>query len=522
MRAVTASRMRELDRRTIEDHGVAGEILMERAGEGVAEHVMFLAEARGLAGCRVDCFAGKGNNGGDAFVVSRVLAEAGYAAETWLAADADAVTGDARVHLDRMLAAGVPLHVLPDASAWDALKRERPSGGAIVVDGLLGTGTEGPARGVAAAAIDYVNALAGDASVVAIDIPSGLNADTGECAGPVVRADVTVTFAYPKCGLLAPGAAECVGNVEVQDIGIVGEPDQAGPDEPVLITPSDLRAVFPSRRRVSHKGTYGHALLIGGSSSYRGAMLLAAAAAVRSGAGLVTVLVPGEQACVGAGAVPEAMFQSGRTNVDGALAADCLEVWGRDVSEFDAVLVGPGMTTRPDTRAIVETVLAACTAPVVLDADALNVCAGATELLRDARGPVVVTPHPGEMARLLGIDAASVQADRVGAARQAVARFGGTAVLKGAGTLIAAEGRPLHLNLSGNPGMAKGGMGDVLAGLLAGLLAQGITPFSAACAAVYLHGLAGTLAAWHGSQSGMTAGDVVVELPSAFRRLSGR
>jgi NAD(P)H-hydrate epimerase len=249
---------------------------------------------------------------------------------------------------------------------------------------------------------------------------------------------------------------------------------------------------------------------------------MAARAALRSGVGLVTVLTPASIAAVVAQAAPEAMVHAAAETEAGSLSAGCLRAWGRDMASFDAVLIGPGLTTHDESRRLTESLLRAVRSPLVVDADGLNVLAGDLDPVRRCGSPVMLTPHPGEMARLLGCSAADVQADRPGSARRAMARARAVVVLKGAGTVVAAPDRTPAVNMTGGPGMAKGGMGDVLAGLIAGLAAQGLEPFDAARLGVFVHGRAGDDAAWRGSQAGLTAGDVIRELAGCFLAIAGR
>lgn len=524
MKVVSAEQMRELDRKTIERFEVPGEALMDRAGTGLAEIIRFLARTAGYAEGPVLLLAGRGNNGGDAFVAARVLKEMGFRVETWLAGEASAVTGDALTHLSRMKSAGITLYELPTMAEWDNLDG-LPIQAGIVVDGILGTGTRGPARGPAAGAIRALNAFGERNLVVAIDIPSGLNSDTGKAEGDAVVADVTVTMGLPKRGLVEPCGVDYVGTVEVVNIGIPDELVAPIEGELELITPYDLVGLLPRRARSSHKGTFGHVLIVGGAPGYAGAAAMAARAATRSGAGLVSVLAPPEVAPVIASVVPEAMVHASQgATATGTLPADAAVRWARKLSDFDAVLVGPGLTMGEDSRRLVESVLHASRVPVVVDADGLSVLSGRVGTLKGLSCPVVLTPHPGEMARLRGkgITAADIQSDRFGTARAMADETGAVIVLKGAGTVVAQRGRPLAVNMTGNPGMATGGMGDVLGGLMAGLLAQGILPCDAARMAVYLHGRAGDFASWHGSQYGTMADDVIEELPQVFRDLSVR
>jgi NAD(P)H-hydrate epimerase len=391
------------------------------------------------------------------------------------------------------------------------------SGAWVIVDGVLGTGIAGAARGAVAAVIQAINAAGERHTVVAIDVPSGLNADTGIPAGAVVRADLTVTMGLPKRGLLMPAAVEFVGRLVVADIGIPAALTDPLATDVELIVPADVPQVWRRRSRATHKGSYGHVLLLGGSPGYAGAIALAARAALRSGVGLVSVLTPASVATLVAGWVPEAMVHAGAETDAGTLATDCLTRWGRDAAGFDAVVLGPGLGINRYTTVLVERVLAAQRGTLVLDADALNAIAHRLFLAKRAGSAVILTPHPGEMARLLHNDVATVQADRFRAAAMAAeAALGAVVVLKGAGTLVARAGRTPCVNLTGNPGMAKGGVGDVLAGLMGGLCAQGHDAFDAARAAVYLHGRAGDLAAARLSQSALTAGDVIDALPNAI------
>jgi NAD(P)H-hydrate epimerase len=518
MKTVTAAQMRDIERRLSADFGTGSELLMDRAGFGVARAVQNLADRAGFADPLIQVFAGRGNNGGDAFVAARYLAEEEYEVEVWLAGSVRDLDGDALRAHGLLKAAKVKCNELPARADWDRLLNELP-GGDILLDGLLGTGVSGPARGPTAGAIRYINSNASRGFVVSIDMPSGMNADTGAAPGDVVCADETVTIGLPKKGLLMPRAIEYAGSLEVIDIGIPWELIE--PLEPCteLITASDLRSCMPRRMRMTHKGTYGHALILAGSTDYPGAPRLALGGAVRSGAGLVSVYVPEGIRETVAGFIPEAIVRGAPMTGTGSLAADAWELIKPRLHEFSAILLGPGMTPHPATRELVLRVLAESTVPVVLDADALNVLAGQMGLLAKAKAPVVLTPHPGELGRLLGCSAAVVQEEREATLLKAVEKSNATVILKGAGTLVGAPGRSVHMNMSGNPGMATGGTGDVLAGLLVSLLAQGLEPFDAARAAVYVHGHAGDSVALRGSQHTLMASDLIGEMTGVFREL---
>ena len=521
MKVVSTAQMRELDRRTIEEFETPGEVLMDRAGLGVCDAVQRLIDATGFLRPAIRFIAGRGNNGGDAFAAARHLKEAGHLVEVWLAAAANAVKGDALKHLSQMKRAGVELRELPLKEDWEDAQRFAPHCD-VMVDGVLGTGSSGPARGPAVGAIQFINARSSEALVVSIDLPSGLNADTGEAEGEVVRADITVTLGLPKTGLIRSAALEYVGTLEVADIGIPEElVAHAETDEHELIHISDLRDRFPRRARNSHKGDYGRVLVIGGARGYAGAVAMAAQAAVNSGAGLVTVWTPKSVASIVAGASLESMVVGCEETEQGSLA---VAAWtGADaVRDFSAILVGPGLTRGDSSLRLVQAVLRDCRVPLVVDADAISVLAGCARDLSKAKCPVVITPHPGEFGALFARRVEEVQKDRCGAARAAAEETRCTVVLKGAGTVVAQQGKPTAINLTGNPGMATGGSGDVLGGLLVSLLAQGIEPYDAARAAVYLHGRAGDLVAWRRSQMGLTAGDLIRELPFVLRDVALR
>lgn len=523
MKTATRAQMRALDARTISEAGIPGETLMERAGAGVARVVCRLTEQAGWAP-RCLLVAGKGANGGDALVAARHLKAAGFDVAVVSTCETSAWTGDARIHLGKMTAAGIAVTERPAAEDWgrpfdDDFESMAPC---VVVDGILGTGLAGAARGVSARAIERVNEAGRCRPVVAIDIPSGLDADTGMAAGPAVRADATVTMGYPKRGFIEQTALDYVGTVDVVDIGIPAAYANALPTDMEMISASDMADLICPLPRQAHKGSRGHTLIIAGSRGFAGAAALAARAALRSGAGLVTVLTPRSVAPIVAGLAPEAMVHCGEETEAGRLAQDAGRDWTRNVKDFDAVLIGPGLGVGADALAWVERVLDQSATPAILDADALSVCAGRLETIRQACCPVTITPHPGEMARLTGSTAQAVQADRVGTARRMAHELRCMTVLKGAGTIVCEPDSHPHVNMTGNPGMACGGSGDVLAGLLAGLLAQGCRPFDAARLAVYTHGRAGDIAAGRRSQAGMTAADLVDAIPCAWKAIRGR
>lgn len=523
MMIVTTEQMRELDRATIDNFGIKSEVLMERAGSGVSMLVRRMAEVAGFANPMIHLIAGRGQNGGDAFVAARLLKESGYQVEVWLAARINQLSGDALVHYGRMKQSGVEAYEIPTMEDWQAMI-DNSFYAEIVVDGVLGTGISGPARGPAAGAIQYIRARSQDSLVVSIDIPSGVNGDTGLAEGDAVIADLTATIGLPKVGLLSQMAVDNVGTLDVVDIGIPDEllEDITPVSDQEFIYLHDLKPLFKRRPRYSHKGDYGHALVIGGSRLHTGAAALCARAAMRSGAGLVTALVPARLQSALTGDTPELMVWDGEENKAGGLSGENIMWLSKNLGRFDSIVVGPGMTDSDDTRKIVDWLLDNAAVPLVLDADAINIWSAQPSRLKKTKAPLVLTPHPGELAKLLQVDATTVQSDRRAALEDALKLTGGTLVLKGAGTLIAEKGKPVQVNMNGNPGMATAGSGDVLAGILGGFLAQKFSPFDAARSAVFVHGRAGDYGAWRRCQGGLLAGDIIEELPYALRDLALR
>jgi NAD(P)H-hydrate epimerase len=495
MKLVTSNQMRELDQTAI-DSGIPGEVLMQTAGEGVADAIRRLADLHRLVDAPVLFVAGCGNNGGDAFVAARCLHEEEWLVECWLAGPEGKLKDDALTHFRLMKKAGVPLRVMEHSDDW-AQAAESGTDAEIIVDGLLGTGAAGEPHGIIGDAIAFVDGQADRALVVAVDVPSAM----------AVRADLTVTMGFPKIDCVQPENVDAVGNLEVVDIGIPPELGFTieGCADIELIHPSDLIPLFPRRSRVTHKGDYGHVLCAGGSKGFSGAIAMAARAALRSGAGLVSTFVPESIHALVASAVPEAMVHSVLPEL-----------------RWTAILAGPGMGRTATTREQILQLLETSTVPLVLDADAVCVLSDHLEAISSAKCPVLLTPHPGEFAVLFGLKADEVQEDRFALARMAADRLRATIVLKGAGTVVAAPGRPLAINMTGNPGMASGGSGDVLAGMLAGLAGQGMAPFEAACAAVWLHGYAGDLAAAEKAQASIIASDQIDKIPEALRVVSCR
>jgi NAD(P)H-hydrate epimerase len=512
---LTAAEMRDADRRTIEEIGLPGAVLMENAGAAVARVV----EERFPAARRPFILCGKGNNGGDGFVIARRLL-ARRPLTVLLGARAD-VRGDALLHLGVLERSGGTVQEAPDAAAW-ASALGQAAGSEVIVDALLGTGLRQEPSGLAARAIADLLAWSRERGVpvVAVDVPSGLPSDTGEVGWPTLEAAVTVTFAAHKYGHVLPPACDRVGEVSVAEIGI---PAATLRPRLWLLEAADARAAYPPRAASAHKGVFGHVLVIGGSVGKTGAAVLAAGAALVSGAGLVTVATAEPALPVVASARAELMTEPLPVSASGGLDREAVARALALAKERDAVVLGPGLGQQASTQEFVREFVRRCAAPLVIDADGLNALAGGKgpERLR-RNAPTVVTPHPGEMARLSGSTTQEVQRRRLEAARALAMEAGVVVVLKGQRTIVAGPDGRAAVNPTGNPGMATGGTGDVLAGMVGALLARGTEAWTAAGAAVYLHGAAGDLARDRRGEESLVAGDLLDALPEVLRRGGAR
>jgi ADP-dependent NAD(P)H-hydrate dehydratase / NAD(P)H-hydrate epimerase len=517
MLLVTAAEMRELDRLTIERYGTPGHVLMERAGRGAVEAMLRLFPHVRRKGKRLLVCAGKGNNGGDGFVMARLLRARGARTEVVLFGRGEELQGDAeRNYRAYRRGRGVVHEVTTENELADLASRFEAAD--AVIDAIFGTGLTKKVQGVQASAIELINACG--APVFAVDIPSGLNSDTGQPLGTAVQAEATATFGFAKLGqVLYPGSRHC-GELAVVDIGIAAEAIAEQPPRAALLDADAVARLVPLRAADAHKGTCGHLLVIAGSFGKTGAAQLVTRAALRTGAGLVTLCGPRSLYPVYAAAVLEAMTEA-LPDHDGRIRFDADRL--RALADGrNAIVVGPGLGTHDGARQTVRWLLAHAGVPMVLDADALTLVADDLRALRDAAGPTVLTPHPGEMARLTGGTTASVQADRVGTARRFAAEQRCTLVLKGTRTVIADPDGSVWINPTGNPGMASGGMGDALSGITGALLAQGLTASEAAHLAVYVHGAAADTAAAANGEIGLVASDVIAGVPRELAALGKR
>jgi ADP-dependent NAD(P)H-hydrate dehydratase / NAD(P)H-hydrate epimerase len=507
----TAAEMRALDARAITEIGISGARLMENAGTGAAR--LIAREFAPIRNARVVVLCGKGNNGGDGFVVARRLRAKGARVQVFLVGRRRDVTGDAAEMLSRWRGR---IAEITDDGGLASLGREL-SRAHVVVDALLGTGLTGAAREGMAHVIDAVNASG--RPVVSLDLPSGLGSDHGALLGPTVKARLTATFGgYKRSLLLHPGAFHA-GLVRVIDIGI--PPAEVGRGVATfLVEDSDVRRLFPPRAVDAHKGTFGHLLVIGGSVGKSGAGALAGRAALRSGVGLCTIATPRSQQPIIAGLGMEHMTEPLAETAGQTLALKAKERIVELITRADAVALGPGISLDPETQELVRALVLEVERPMVVDADGLSALAGHLDLLDRAAGPRALTPHPGEMARMLGVDVATVQSDRLQTVRAFCTRHRVALALKGAGTVVGAPDGRVLINPTGNPGMASGGSGDVLTGMVGAFLARGFDAVTALEAGCFLHGLAGDLACADRGAEGLIAGDIVEAIPRAMMHLT--
>ncbi len=519
MLLLTADEMRRLDRATIAGGFVPGLELMERAGAGV---VASMEKRYGPPlGLRVLILAGPGNNGGDGFVAARHLRARGAEVSVGVLGPLDRLRGDARAHFERLQASGLAATAVEREEDLARLVATRDQWD-FALDAVLGTGARGEPEGLAAAAVQALRELdERGTQVVAVDLPTGVSADTGAIARRAVRADLTVTFGSPKRGhFLYPGRA-FAGALDVVDIGLVDRDDDPRGFPFSLATPEEIAERLPSRDPRAHKGSVGRVLVAGGSPGLTGAVTLAARAATRTGAGYVQCAVPAGLNDVLEVKLTEEMTIPLPQRETRTLAPEAAEPILALAARVDVLVVGSGISREAGAAELARRLVAESPCPVVLDADGLNAFAGQAERLAAGAGraPRVLTPHLGEMSRLTGLEPADLEARRLDVCREWALRWGSVLVLKGAPTVTAGPDGRATVNPSGNPGMATAGMGDVLTGVVAALLAQGLAPYDAARAAVYVHGRAGDRCARDLGPIGFGAGDAVEALPAVLGEL---
>ncbi len=517
MKILSAAEMKEVDRLTTARYRVPSLTLMENAGRAVAEFIQ--SRFSSLTRRRIVVLCGKGNNGGDGFVVARHLFKMGAKPTVYLIGVSRDVKGAAATNLKLWKKVG-ELHVDGGKGAGDWMPFSSDS---IIVDALLGTGVRGRVEGRLREVIAGTNAHGAGCTVVSVDIPSGLRADTGDVQGVAVIADYTISFTAPKPGMVSGAGGQHVGQLLVRQIG--SPPaliEETGKGRLRWSEADEFAAFAIPRKAAGNKGDYGHALVVAGSVGKSGAAVLSSWAALRAGAGLVTVATPEPALPIIAAHTPEIMTEPLAGTTAGTISPRCLEggLFATVLKGKRALAIGPGLSTNAETQQFIRTVLGNRSVPIILDADGLNAFAGQAAELKHADGMLCVTPHPGEMARLLGCAAEDVQAHRVEIALQAAADWNTIVILKGSGTVVAAPDGSAFINSTGNPGMGTGGTGDVLTGMLAGLTAQyGTTDWHRLLAfGVYLHGQAGDVAYADRGEAPLMASDLIHAIPRAYRR----
>jgi NAD(P)H-hydrate epimerase len=525
MKVVTAEEMRRIDEKTIEEYGVPGVVLMERAGLAVALRIKEIFGRK-----RVLVVSGSGNNGGDGFVVARDLYEEGWDVRVFLTSKPEDLKGDALLQYKIAKKYGVPIFPVRQLLTHHSSLVMKHS---IFIDALLGTGLSKNVTGLLSEVIHLINKI--NLPVISVDIPSGISSDNGQIMGEAVKADYTVTFGLPKRGhLLYPGA-EYTGKLFIENIGFPAKLLASNNLNVSVLTKQEASHVLPERQMYSHKGDYGHVLIIAGSKGKTGAAYMAAKACLRSGAGLVTIGVPESLADIFQARVTEEMTLFLPDRGDGTLAEKASDVILDFLNkEADVIAIGPGIGVSADTNKIMKTLIQCSTSPLVIDADGINSLQGEITILSKSKAPIILTPHPGEMSRLINpptppfakggkrretISIKDIEMDRINTAISFVNKTRTHLVLKGVPTIIASPDGKAYFNSTGNPGMATAGTGDVLTGMISGFLSQGLKPPDASLLGVYTHGLAGDIAASEKGMYSLTATDIIDKLPAAFLAL---
>lgn len=510
MKACDARHMRSIDSAAVKVYGLRGLQLMENAGRGLAEAVK--KEAAGLIP-RVAVVAGKGSNGGDGYAAARHLKNSGFHVEVFSLARIEGLKGDALINARAWQKMGELFFILTSAQLKKHVLALRHS--SVIVDAIFGTGLSAPVSGISSELINLINKLG--KKVVAADIPSGVDASTGKALGCAIKADRTATMALMKLGLLLYPGRSLAGRVDVVDTGV---PLSLLEDERIrwnVIEDADMRRILRPREANTHKGTYGHLLVIAGSPGKTGAAYMSSMGAMRAGTGLVTLGIPRSLNPAMEAKTTEVMTAPLAQTAGGTLGPASYEGICAAAVDKSALCIGPGLGKSADIFSLLKKIMRGIKLPVVIDADGLNVLKGSLSLLKEAKDRVVITPHPGEAARLLAVSAADVQADRLGAAEKLAQKSGAVVALKGASTVVAAPDGRVWINLTGNAGLSTAGTGDVLSGMIGGFLAAGHAPIDAAVAAVYMHGLAADELKKTGMEAGMMATDLLPVIPKVLK-----
>ncbi|HNX29815.1 MAG TPA: NAD(P)H-hydrate dehydratase [Syntrophomonadaceae bacterium] len=513
MKLVKAAEMQDIDRRAASEYGILSLVLMENAGIRTAEMVPEMLGS--AAGKKVIILAGRGNNGGDGLVAARHLHNSAAEPVIFLMGKVGQLSPDSKVNYDILQKMTDRIYPLTEDSQREKLSLELLDAD-IIIDAIYGIGFKGSLNAFETDIVQLINKT--KAPVIAVDIPSGVEADSGKVNGEAVKAAATVTFALPKPGLILEPGKNHTGKLKIADISIPAALLQDKRLKTDLITEDMVAGMLGPRNPDAHKGTFGHALLIGGSTGLSGAILLAARGAIKCGAGLVSAALPVSLVPIFDTALQEVMSIPLTQTSQGAISIEALPAIENILGTSSVCAVGPGMSRYQEAHAIIRFILERAGGPVVIDADGLNALAGDVSILKERQVPVVLTPHPGEMARLTGKTIEEIQADRIDCAAHYAREWGAVIVLKGNKTVIAAPKGEIYVNITGNPGMATAGSGDVLCGIITGLISQGLKPEAAAAAGVYLHGLSGDHVAGTKGQRGLIAGDLLEALPLVMAR----
>ncbi len=516
MKIATPEQMNAIDGCSINGYGIPGILLMENAASAVVSEAVSM-----MGGCRgrmVTAVAGRGNNGGDAFAAARLLYSRGAAVKVYLVGQKAGISGDALFNMTLLEKTGSAVIELMEDRDLEMLTADM-NRSQLVLDGIFGTGLGREVSGLTALVIERMNASG--KAILAIDIPSGIDGADGTVRGICIKADATVTFCMPKIGLVVNPGCEYAGKLVVAEIGTLPGAIDKQNIHTELTDREQVSGLITIRRSDSNKGDYGRVMILTGSTGMTGCGCLSSMAALRCGAGLVYTAVPGSLAAIYGAAAVEPVVLPLEDDGRGCLSVKSVGQILKHLERMDAAAIGPGLTASDDIRLIVEQIIENSTIPLVLDADALNSISGNPAILKKLKAAAVITPHPGEMARLTGLGIADVQRDRIGTASRFAAEYGVTVALKGSRTVIAIPDGRIFINPTGNAGMATAGAGDVLTGIIAGLAAQGVCVCDAAVAGVFLHGLAGDNAADSLGMHGMVAGDILIRMPQVIKELTG-
>ena len=513
MKVVTSQQMKEIDRKAIEENNLSGLILMENAGLRIFQSLKNIYPDLRLK--KIVIFAGSGNNGGDGFVVARHLYDYGVKVKVFLLAPFNKIKGEAGENLNIIDKMGVELIEVETVKLEEV--QEAIQNSDLIIDAILGTGLQGKVTGLKAKIIDLINIT--NKEVVAIDVPSGLDTDTGKVEGPCIKATHTITLALPKIGLLIFPGASYAGKVTVEDIGIPSYLLKNNKIKTNMVTKEIVKSLIPFRASYSHKGSFGKVLILAGSVGMTGAAYLASEAAMRSGAGIVVLGIPRSLNPIMEVKLTEVMTFPLTETKKQSLGEDAEETILKLMKDFSVLGIGPGISRELETQRLVRKIIEKSNIPLVIDADAIYALSKDTSILKKVKVPLVITPHPGEMAKLINKGIDYILNNQLDITREIAQKYGIVVVLKGARTIIANKEGEAYINVGDNSGMATGGSGDVLTGIICSLIAQGADNFSAAITGVYIHSLAGDLARGIKGERGMIAGDILSQVPQAFLNL---